>query len=131
MHGSLSELRYFLLKASSSGVEGVSGMTSADFLRFVIIVSLGVLAFITFLVAGTIVGLMWLDSFSCLTCRQYPVGLYILGLMGILFLISIGMEASDAPEPWQTWITANRMTLVIGTIAIIAIAIVLSSEAWA
>jgi len=43
-------------------------MTSADFLRFVIIVSLGVLAFITFLVAGTMIGLMWLESWSCGEC---------------------------------------------------------------
>ena len=54
-------------------------MTAADFLRFVIIVSLGVLAFITFLVAGTIVGLMWLDSWTCGTCARYPAGLYIMG----------------------------------------------------
>ncbi len=88
-------------------------MTSADFMRFFIIVSLGVLAFITFLVSGTIIGLMWLESWSCGTCKQYPVGIYILGLLGILFLVSIGIEASEAPEPWEKWIKANWMTLAV------------------
>ena len=79
-------------------------MTAADFLRFVIIVSLGVLAFVTFLVAGTILGLMWLDSWSCGTCTRYPAGLYILGLLGILMIVSISMEASEAPATWGPWI---------------------------
>ncbi|MGO9473608.1 MAG: hypothetical protein ACLPWS_09410 [Rhodomicrobium sp.] len=101
-------------------------MTSADFLRFAIIVSLGVLAFVTFLVAGTIVGLMWLDSWSCGSCKQYPVGLYILGLLGILFLIGIGMEVSDAPEPWHKWFKANKMNLLIGAMTGIASIVVFS-----
>ncbi len=88
-------------------------MTSADFMRYLIIVSLGVLAFITFLVAGTIIGLMWLDSWSCGTCKQYPVGIYILGLLGILFIISISIEASEAPEPWERWIKGNSVTLTV------------------
>lgn len=88
-------------------------MTSADVMRFVIIVSLGVISFITFLVAGTILGLMWVESWSCGSCKQYPVGLYILALLGILLLVSIGMEASDAPEPWQKWVRANWVTIVV------------------
>jgi hypothetical protein len=101
-------------------------MTAADFLRFVIIVSLGVLAFITFLVAGTIIGLMWLDSWSCSDCKQYPVGIYILALLGILYLISIGMEASDAPEPWEKWIKANKNTLIIGGVSLVTFLLVLN-----
>lgn len=101
-------------------------MTAADFLRFVIIVSLGVLAFITFLAAGTIIGLMWLDSWGCGDCKQYPVGLYILALLGILYLISIGMEASDAPEPWEKWIKANLNTLIIGGVSLITFILVLN-----
>jgi hypothetical protein len=101
-------------------------MTAADFLRFVIIVSLGVLAFITFLVAGTIIGLMWLDSWSCGDCKQYPVGIYILALLGILYLISIGMEASDAPEPWEKWIKANKNTLIIGGVSLVTFLLVLN-----
>jgi hypothetical protein len=102
-------------------------MTCADVTRFIIIISLGVVSFITFLVAGTIIGLMWLDSFSCMTCRRYPVGIYILGILGILFLISIGIEVSEAPEPWQKWITANWMTLAVAAAAGIAAALVMTS----
>ena len=105
-------------------------MTSADFLRFVIIVSLGVLAFITFLVAGTIIGLMWLESWSCTECKQYPVGLYILGVLGILFLISIGIEISEAPEPWEKWIRANSNTLIIGGVSAFTFMLVVTSRWW-
>jgi hypothetical protein len=105
-------------------------MTAADFLRFVIIVSLGVLAFVTFLVAGTILGLMWLDSWSCGTCTRYPAGLYILGLLGILMIVSISMEASDAPATWGPWIKKNRDTLIIGAISSAAFLIVLNSRWW-
>ncbi len=101
-------------------------MTSADFLRFVIILSLGILAFITFLVAGTIIGLMWLDSWSCGECKQYPVGIYILSLLGVLYLISIGMEVSDAPEPWEKWIRANLNTVVIGGVSFVTFLLVLN-----
>jgi hypothetical protein len=102
------------------------GMTSADIMRFVIIISLGVLGFITFLVAGTIIGLMWLDSWNCGQCKQYPVGLYILGLLGILFVISIGVEASEAPEPWQKWIENNWVTLVVVIASIITFFVVVN-----
>ena len=105
-------------------------MTSADCMRFVIIVSLGVLAFVTFLVAGTIIGLMWLDSWRCGSCKETPVGIYILGLLGILFLVSIAMEASDAPEAWQDWIKKNWMTLVIVVASFITFIIVVNARWW-
>jgi len=95
-------------------------MTSADVMRFVIIISLGVVAVITFLVAGTILGLMWVDSWSCGTCKRYPIGLYVLSLLGLLFLLSIGYEASDAPEPWRKWIETNWVTLVVVIASVIA-----------
>jgi hypothetical protein len=105
-------------------------MTSADIMRFVIIISLGVLAFITFLVAGTIIGLMWLDSWSCGVCRHYPVGLYILGLLGILIAISIGVEVSEAFEPWQKWIEANWVTLTVVILSIFAFILILNWWWW-
>jgi hypothetical protein len=105
-------------------------MTSADFMRFVIIVSLGVLAFVTFLVAGTIIGLMWLDSWRCGTCKEFPVGLYILGLLGLLLLVSIAMEASEAPEAWEGWIKKNWMTLVIVLVSFITFIIVVNARWW-
>jgi hypothetical protein len=101
-------------------------MTSADVMRFIIIISLGVLAFITFLVAGTMIGLMWLDDWSCGVCQDYPVGLYILGLLGILFLVSIGMEASEAPEPWEAWVKANWVTLVVIIVSAVTFFVIVS-----
>lgn len=105
-------------------------MTAADFLRFVIIVSLGVLAFVTFLVAGTIVALMWLDSWRCGTCSPHPAGMYILALLGILLAASIGMEVGDAPAKWIPWIKKNRDTLIVGAIATLALVVVMNSRAW-
>jgi hypothetical protein len=105
-------------------------MTSADIARFVIIIGLGVLAFITFLVAGTTIGLMWLDTWRCGVCMQYPVGLYILGIFEILLLISIGIEASEAPEPWQKWCRENWMTLVIVAVSITTFILVVNWWWW-
>ncbi len=105
-------------------------MTSADFLRFVIIVSLGVLAFITFLVAGTIIGLMWLESWSCGECKIYPVGIYILGILGILFMISIGVEVSEAPRYWWKWIKANWATITIIAVTTTTFLFVLNWDSW-
>jgi hypothetical protein len=105
-------------------------MTAADFLRFVIIAGLGVIAFITFLVAGTIVVLMWLDSFRCGTCSPHPAGMYILGLMGVLLIASLGMEVGLAPEKWLKWINDNRETLIIGAIAFAALLVVMNSRWW-
>ncbi len=76
-------------------------MTSADLMRFFIIVGLGVLSFITFLVAGTLIGLMWLDSWSCGNCARYPAGIYILGVLGLLLLSTIGGEAGEASKHWE------------------------------
>ena len=105
-------------------------MTSADFLRFVIIVVLGVLAFISFLVAGTMIGLMFLDSWSCGECKLYPVGLYILGLLGILFLIQIGNEIAEAQEPWVKWFRGNVNLLVISALILITLLFVLNPGWW-
>ncbi len=101
-------------------------MTSADLMRFVIIIGLGVVSIITFLVAGTIVGLMFLDAFSCATCKKYPVGIYVLGILGLLLLSSIGVEASEAPGPWQKWLKANYMTLIIAAVGAIAAGLVMA-----
>jgi|GEM_PF-3579336 len=105
-------------------------MTSADVMRFIIIVSLGILAFITFLVAGTIIGLMWLDAWSCGNCHRYPVGMWILGLLGLLFLVSIGIEASEAPEPWENWIKTNWVTLVVILASIVTFILVVNWWWW-
>jgi ABC-type multidrug transport system fused ATPase/permease subunit len=44
-------------------------MTAADVARFALIVALGFFAFVTFVFAATIVGLMWLESSRC-NCWQ-------------------------------------------------------------
>jgi len=89
-------------------------MLGAAILRFVIIFGLSVLAFITFLVAGTLIGLIWLDSWRCGQCLQSPVGIYILAVLGLLILASIGIEAGEAAviwrkyaEMWWKWGVAN------------------------
>jgi hypothetical protein len=78
----------------------------ADIAKYVIIFGLGVLGFITFLIAGTMVGLMWLDSWSCGACARNPAGLYILGVLGILLLSSIGGEAGEASKKWEEYAPA-------------------------
>jgi hypothetical protein len=101
-------------------------MTAADFLRFLIITGLGILAFITFLVTGTIVGLMWLESWGCGRCHTYPVGIWIVALLGILFLISVGLEIADAPAPFRKWIKANWPTIFVAFASIFAFFLILN-----
>ncbi len=73
-------------------------MEPADIARMALIVTLGFLAFITFLIAGTIVGLMWLESSNC-NCIHFPVGLYVLALLGILLLASNRIDWVLLPIP--------------------------------
>jgi len=40
-------------------------MTLADYARFALLIALGVLSVIVFLVAGTLVGLMFVDPYGC------------------------------------------------------------------
>ena len=108
-------------------------MLAAFVLRFFIIFGLGVLAFITFLVATTLIGLMWFDNWRCGLCLAYPVGTYSLALLGLLILGSIAFEAGEAAVLWRAWAVATRrwfianwtVPLVIA-IAILAILLVLN-----
>ncbi len=108
-------------------------MLAAFVLRFLIIFSLGVLAFVTFLVATTLIWLMWFDSWRCGACLSYPVGIYTLALLGLLLLGSIGIEAGEASpvfasyaENVRGWFIANWLALVIAVIAVLAILLVLN-----
>lgn len=105
-------------------------MTAADLFRFLIITTLGVLAFITFLVAGTIVGLMWLDSWGCGACNDYPVGIWILGLLGLFLLVSIGFEASDAPDAFDKWIKVHWSFFFVVIASIVAFVVILNWWWW-
>ena len=49
-------------------------MTAAQLIHFAIVISLGILAFLTFLVAGTILGLMIVEDIGCDYCITTPVG---------------------------------------------------------
>ena len=101
-------------------------MTVTDVARFALIIALGLLALVTFLIAGTIVGLMWVDNSEC-NCVHYPIGLYVLGLFGILLLASMIGEGSDArvTETFENWAEKQREALIVGVIFIIAIILLL------
>ncbi len=94
-------------------------MTAADFARFLVIIGLGILAFITFLVAGTIIGLMVVDARECNRCLTYPVGVWILGLLGLFFLVSMAREWSEAPPAAKDWFSKNRTNVLIALIIFI------------
>ena len=107
-------------------------MLAAFVLRFFIIFSLGVLAFVTFLVATTLIWLMWFDTWRCGMCLNYPVGIYTLALLGLLILGSIGFEAGEASVLWARWAAATRRWVIanwtvplVVVIAILAILFVL------
>src|SRR5665648_781419 len=101
-------------------------MTVADVARFGLIVALGLLALVTFLFAGTILGLMWMDSSDC-NCLHYPIGIYVLGLFGLLLLASIIGEIFDATTTsvFEDWAENRREALVAGGIFLIALILLL------
>jgi hypothetical protein len=104
-------------------------VTAADIGRFLIIIMLGVLAAVTFLVAGTVVILMAVDSAACDCFRYFPVGLAVLGILGLIFLIDLILEAVEAPSVIQEWAgstTKNQDMLVLSAICIVAFIIVLN-----
>jgi len=104
-------------------------MTGADVGRFVLLIALGLFAFLTFLYAGTIVGLMWLESSYC-NCLYFPVGLYVLGLLAILIIATMISEAIDMPMIVQNWIDARKPAelqeaLIIGLIFLVVLILIL------
>ncbi len=82
-------------------------MTGADVGRFVLLIALGIFAFLAFLYAGTIVGLMWLESSYC-NCLYFPVGLYVLALLAILAVATMISEAIDMPLIVQGWVDRQK-----------------------
>jgi hypothetical protein len=114
---------------------------AAFVLRFFIIFGLGLLAFVTFLVATTLIWLMWLDSWRCGMCLSYPVGVYTLALLGLLIIVSLAFEAGEAAVIWRAWAIATRRWFIANwtvpvavVIAILAILLVFNwwwiSEWW-
>lgn len=99
-------------------------MSAADIGRFALIAGLGFLAFVVFLFAGTLVGVMWLDSSRC-NCLHIPAGLYVMGLLGIFFLSSIIAEALDVQPVFEGWLENQREALIIMTIFLFFIIFIL------
>lgn len=102
-------------------------MTLADYARFALIIALGVLSFIVFLVAGTLVGLMYVDPYGCRCVQPFPpVGLYVLGFLGLLLLIpAIRTAVIDAPEQLEKFGLTSYMALAIIIISILVLIVVL------
>ena len=99
-------------------------MTAAQLLHFLIVIGLGILAFLTFLVAGTILGLMIVEDSGC-NCIQYPIGLYVLGILGLLFLISAIRELVDGPYFTWDWVSGNQEALIVALLVLLALLIIL------
>ncbi len=100
-------------------------MTAAQLVHFFIVIGLGILAFITFLVAGTILGLMLVEDSGCYYCVQYPIGLYVLGILGLLLLISAIREIVDGPYFTLAWVQRNREALIIALFVLFALLLIL------
>lgn len=101
-------------------------MTLADIARFALITALGILAFIVFLIVGTLIGLMYLDPYECRCFDPFPpVGLYALGFAGLLFLLSMAREAVvDAPPKLKAWGLNNMAAIATGVISLAVIFII-------
>lgn len=105
-------------------VNGESEAVLAAFVfRFFIIFSLGIAAFVSFLVATTLIWLMWFDSWRCGMCLSYPVGIYTLALLGILIIISIAFEAGEASALWTAWAIATRKWFIANWTVPVAVVI--------
>jgi hypothetical protein len=102
-------------------------MTLADYARFALLIGLGVLSFIVFLVAGTLVGLMFVDPSGCRCVHPFPpVGLYVLGLLGLLLLIpAIRTAVIDAPEYLEKLGLTSYMAIALIIISILVLIIIL------
>lgn len=102
-------------------------MTLADYARFALLIALGVLSFIVFLVAGTLVGLMFVDPYGCRCVHPFPpVGLYVLGLLGLLLLIpAIRTAVNDAPEYLEKAGLTSYATIALIVISILVFIIIL------
>jgi len=101
-------------------------MTLADYARFALLIALGVLSFIVFLVAGTLLGLMYVDPTGCRCIYPFPpVGLYVLGIFGLLLLFPMIRTAIvDAPEYLEKLgLTTNAAiaTIIISLVVLIVI----------
>jgi hypothetical protein len=104
-------------------------LTALDIGRFCIIIILGFMATLTFLVAGTILLLMIVETGDCKCFVYMPAGLFVLMIFGIALLVGAIIEGVDAPEVFQNWYNSskeNRELIVLFTISFLAILLVLN-----
>jgi hypothetical protein len=99
-------------------------MTAAHLVQYLILLLLGILAFITFLVAGTILGLMIYEDSRCF-CLQYPIGLWVLGFLGLLLLIGLVIELINSPVFAIEWLNNNREALIVAGLILLALILIL------
>src|SRR5690349_5898181 len=99
-------------------------MTAAHVVQYFILIFLGIFAFITFLVAGTILGLMIHEDSRCL-CSQYPIGLWVLGLFWLLLLIGLIIELVNSRIFEIEWLRANREALIVALLILLALILIL------
>jgi hypothetical protein len=98
-------------------------MTAAQLVHFLIVIGLGILAFLTFLVAGTILGLMIVEDSGAFV--QYPIGLYVLGVFWILLFYGAARELIDGPFFTLAWVNSNQEALILTLLILFALIIVL------
>ncbi len=99
-------------------------MTAAHLVQFLVLLQLGILAFITFLVAATILGLMIYEDSRCF-CLQYPIGLWVLGFFGLLLLVGLVIEFINSPIFSIEWLNANREALIVALLILLALILIL------
>ncbi len=92
---------------------------SAIAAKFLIITLLGFLAFITFLVTLTILGLMVVDPTGCRDCLRYPIGVWALGVLGLFFIVTMSQEWGEARKPMREWLDKNPTTAAVAIIIVL------------
>lgn len=101
-------------------------MTITDAARFLVITILGLLGVVTFLVAGTIVGLMIVEDAECRRCVTTPVGAWVMALLGALFIKEMVDEWSAIPPAAKEWYKANQTNVLISGIIIVVFILIFS-----
>ncbi len=107
-------------------------MTLADVVRFALIIGVGIVSFIVFLVAGTLLGLMFVDPYACRCVGPFPpVGLYVLGLAGLFLLIPmIRVAVIDGAELIEDLGLTSTAAILTVLISILTIIVILNWNPW-
>jgi hypothetical protein len=99
-------------------------MTAAHVLQYFILIILGIFAFLTFLVAGTILGLMIYEDSRCM-CVQYPIGLYVLGVFWLFLLGGLVIELINSPVFAVEWLNSHREAIILALLILLALILIL------